>query len=96
MIERTDSSETGASHSINPHSQHWYVNDVLMKKQIILSGRSYGLLPYYLIEKELAEGKLVLFDKYEAFVMLQTELRAVNLKSSHMGPVLSQLWQKLA
>ncbi len=96
VIERTDSSETGASRSINPYSQHWYVNDVLMKKQIILSGQSYGLLPYYLIEKELEEGKLVPFENYEAFYMMRTELRAVSLKSRHMGPVLSHLWQKLA
>lgn len=96
VIERTDSSETGAARSINPHSQHWYVNDVMMKKQIILSGRSYGLLPHYLIEKELAEGKLVPFENYEAFHMMRTELRAVSLKARHMGPVLSKLWQKLA
>lgn len=81
--------------NLNPHSQRWYVNDVHLKKQIILSGRSYGFLPHHLIENELASGQLVPFRNLEGFEVRTIELRAVVLKASPMGPVLQKLWQKL-
>ncbi len=83
------------SSTLNPHSQRWYVNDVHLKKQIILSGRSYGFLPYHLIEQELASGQLVPFSNLESFQVRTIELRAVRLKDSSMGPVQQKLWQKL-
>lgn len=96
VVERTqDQYMRLGSNSLNPHSQRWYVNDVHLKKQIILSGRSYGFLPYHLIEQELASGQLVPFSNLEGFQVRTIELRAVALKSSPMGPVLEKLWQKL-
>ncbi len=96
VVERTQEQyiRLGSS-NLNPHSQRWYVNDVHLKKQIILSGRSYGFLPYHLIEQELASGQLVPFSNLEGFEVRTIELRAVVLKASPMGPVLQKLWQKL-
>lgn len=96
VVERTQAAYTRAAESsLNPHSQRWYVNDVHLKKQIILSGRSYGLLPYHLIESELASGQLVPFHNLEGFQVREFELRAVRLKDTPLGPVQAKLWQKL-
>lgn len=96
VVERTQEQYMRLdSSNLNPHSQRWYVNDVHLKKQIILSGRSYGFLPYHLIETELASGQLVPFSNLEGFQVRTIELRAVTLKGSPMGPVQQKLWQKL-
>jgi len=97
VIERTHSSHgnTAGGFGINPLSQHWYVNDVHTKKQVILSGRSYGMLPHALIEPELKQGLLQPFEQMEGYRVYEGEIRAVCLKDRPMGPVLSKLWQKL-
>jgi DNA-binding transcriptional LysR family regulator len=93
VVERTNMSSPGIG--INPHSQHWYVNDVHVKKQIILAGRSYGVLPYHLIEAELEQGLLLPFEQLEGYQVHEIELRAVCLKAKQRGPVLDKLWNKL-
>src|SRR5438067_1949399 len=40
-------------------ARSWTVSDQLMKKELILQGMGWGHLPRYLIEQELADGKLL-------------------------------------
>jgi DNA-binding transcriptional LysR family regulator len=95
VIERTEGLPGLASTSpLHPQSRHWYVQDVHTKKQVILSGGSYGVLPYHLISTELAEGRLVPLSQVEGFQMHPSEVRAV-CRDREMGPALTALWQLL-
>lgn len=97
VIEHTDDIHPPA---ISQHEeitcQPWYVSDAHTKKQVILSGKSFGLLPYHLIQKELDEGLLVPFENLEGFEVYERELRLARLKEREMGPVLTKLWTKLS
>ena len=96
VVERTDNTYlTSADRNVHCESQHWYVNDVHVKKQIILSGRINGILPYHLIEQELVSGQLVPFHNLEGFQVFDIEIRAVYLKERLLGPVFSHLWREL-
>lgn len=96
VIERTEALPGLASTSpLHPHSPHWYVHDVHTKKQVILSGGTYGLLPYHLITTELAEGRLVPLANLVGFQVHSIELRAVCRQDREMGPALTALWQLL-
>ncbi len=97
VIERTDDYHPPAvAQNDQNKCQPWYVSDAHTKKQIILAGKSFGLLPYHLIQDELDQGRLVPFENLEGFEVYQRELRIARLKDREMGPVLSKLWQKLA
>lgn len=96
VIERTDSSHIPAvEQSDEQLCQHWYVSDAHAKKQIIMSGHSFGLLPYHVIEEELKQGLLVPFENLEGFKVFEREMRVARLKEREMGPVLTKLWYRL-
>jgi DNA-binding transcriptional LysR family regulator len=96
VIERTDDFHAPAvSKSEELNCQPWYVSDAHTKKQIILSGKSFGLLPYHLIQDELDKGLLVPFENLEGFQVFEREMRVARLKEREMGPVLTKLWQML-
>lgn len=96
VIEKTDDLHAPAvSQNPNLDCEPWYVSDAHTKKQILLSGKSFGLLPYHLIQDELAQGRLVPFENLEGFQVYERELRVARLKEREMGPVLTQLWQML-
>jgi len=96
VIERTDDFHIPTVSKIDKlRCQPWYVSDAHTKKQIILSGHSFGLLPYHVIQEELDQGLLVPFSNLEGFEVYQRELRIARLKERDMGPVLTQLWQLL-
>lgn len=96
VVERTDAAYQAEEMGVLPHCQHWYVNDAHTKKQILLAGRSFGLLPYHLIERELQDGLLVPFENLEGFQVFEMELRVACLKSCSRGPVLEAVWKRLS
>ncbi len=96
VIERTDDLHAPAVTQIDAMKcQPWYVSDAHTKKQIILAGNSFGLLPYHLIQDELDQGLLVPFANLTGFEIYEREMRIARLKDREMGPVLTRLWQRL-
>lgn len=90
-----------ARHSERPNyylvegAQSWTVGDQLMKKEIILQGAAWGHLPDFLVERELAQGRLLsIAGRY-----LQggrVELTAARRRDRAQGPVAGRLWRHIA
>lgn len=96
VVERTEPTHAPvAPLSDVPESQRWYVSDAHAKKQVLLSGRSYGMMPSHVIENELRQGLLVPFKNLEGFQVYEREIRIARLQTRAMGPVLKQLWERL-
>ena len=55
-----------------------------------MAGKSFGLLPYHLIEEELKQGLLVPFENLEGFRVFNRQMKIARLKEREMGPVLNK------
>jgi DNA-binding transcriptional LysR family regulator len=69
----------------------WTVSDQLMKRELILQGMGWGHMPRYLIEGDLAKGRLLdLTGKH--LKGGQVDLVAARLRMAPHGPVAMRLW----
>jgi len=89
-----DSARHSASHSyfVVDGARSWTVSDQLMKRELILQGMGWGHMPRYLIEQDLAAGRLVSI----AGAHLQggdAEIVAARRRQAAHGPIANQLWQ---
>lgn len=77
------------------HGAHsWTVSDQFMKKELILQGMGWGNMPYYLVQDELADGRLLsICGRY--FKESQLQLVAARRSDLMHGPVASRLWEYL-
>jgi len=74
--------------------QHWVVNDFAMKKRIIASGIGWGRMPRHMVEKEINSGELLMQTEVN-FSPIQVQINIVRRKNKPMGPVATELWQRL-
>lgn len=72
--------------------RHWRVNDIFMKKRMILSGVGWGGLPYHLIEEELKTGSLVPLD-IEGIDVFQCQMQVTRRRDQPRGLVAEKLWE---
>lgn len=70
------------------------VPDPMMKKEIILQGMAWGHLPRFLIERELAEGRLLSIAGRYLPGRIE-ELVAARRRDRPHGPVANRLWAQL-
>lgn len=76
-------------------ARKWTVSDQLMKKEVILQAMGWGHMPDFLIEAELASGRLLpITGKY--FRGGEVNLLAARRRHVAHGPVAQQLWQYVA
>lgn len=73
----------------------WRLNDSNFKKDVILAGLGWGHLASHTIERELADGKLVVLD-FEDIHPRELPIRLIRLKRHSFGPVAKSLWNELA
>jgi DNA-binding transcriptional LysR family regulator len=74
--------------------RHWVVNDFMMKKQIIASGLGWGRMPRHMIEDEIRSGELLVLSG-EGLAPIEVVIKAVRKKNRPLGPVATELWQRL-
>ncbi|WAS95879.1 LysR family transcriptional regulator [Nannocystis punicea] len=70
------------------------VSDHAMKKEIVLQGLGWGHLPRFLVERELADGRLLCLSG-QHFPGLVEDLVAARCSDRPHGPVATRLWQYL-
>lgn len=70
------------------------VNDIGFKKELIINGLGWGGLPYDLIKSELAAKKLTVISTNK-IKERNLEIYMVKLNSKNMGPVMTELWEKV-
>ncbi len=75
-------------------TNHWVVNDFMMKKRVILSGIGWGRLPEHMVQKDIKEGLLIAISS-NRFPAINVDLKAIRHKHKAIGPVASALWQRL-
>lgn len=80
------------SFGIISDQRKWYVNDFFLKKQIIIQGIAYGMLPEFIIKDELENGKLVPLIKYKDFKVNNLKVYAFRNKNVKHGVVAEEIW----
>jgi DNA-binding transcriptional LysR family regulator len=82
------------SYRVLPGSPRCTAPDQAMKKQLIVDGYAWGHLPRFMIEQELASGRLLAIDNPE-LPTYEIELCAGRAASARHGPVAQRLWASL-
>jgi len=75
-------------------TNHWVVNDFMMKKRVIASGSGWGRLPEHMVQKDIKEGLLIAISSNH-FPAINVDLKAIRHKHKAIGPVAEALWQRL-
>jgi DNA-binding transcriptional LysR family regulator len=73
-------------------ARSWTVSDQLMKKELIVQGMGWGHLPRYLIEPELADGRLLSLSGRH-FRGGRVDVTAARRRDVAHGPIAQRLWR---
>lgn len=75
-----------------PGARQWTVADQFMKKEVIVQGMGWGHMPRFLVEDELADGRLLSIAgrHFRESVM---QLVVARRRDKPHGPVARKLWQ---
>jgi DNA-binding transcriptional LysR family regulator len=71
------------------------VADQFMKREVILQGMGWGHMPRYLVEEDLAQGRLLSIAGHH-FRETELELVIARRRDAAHGPVAGRLWDHLA
>jgi DNA-binding transcriptional LysR family regulator len=85
---------TGPDYHLIEGARSWTVSDQLMKKELILQGMGWGNMPTFLVEDELATGRLLSI-RGDHFRGGEAPLVAARLRSRPAGPVAERLWRHI-
>lgn len=72
--------------------RRWYVSDLHMKKQLLVTGLGWGRLPEHLIAAELAKGALQEIMLPDTHLSFDIEIFAFRSRKLISGPVASAVW----
>lgn len=72
--------------------RRWYVSDLHMKKQLLVTGLSWGRLPEHLIAEELAKGTLQEINLADTHLSFDIESFAFRQPKLTTGPVAAFVW----
>jgi DNA-binding transcriptional LysR family regulator len=75
-------------------ARRWTVSDQLMKKELVVQGMGWGHMPAFLIEDELADGRLLSIEG-QAFRRRSVPLVAARRRDKVKGPVAERLWRHI-
>jgi len=73
--------------------RRWYVSDLHMKKQLLVTGLGWGRLPEHLIADELAKGTLQEIKLPDTHLSFDIEIFAFRNRKLVFGPVASSIWE---
>lgn len=94
MLQDSGSLTKGFEFGVLDGQRKWYVNNFTTKKQLILDDLGWGKLPDYMIESELANGRLIIIEPSGNENRIDIDYYAIKNKT--LGPVGTYLWQSLA
>ncbi|GAA6182665.1 LysR family transcriptional regulator [Shimia sp. NS0008-38b] len=72
--------------------RRWYVSDLHMKKQLLVTGLGWGRLPEHLIAEELAQGTLQEIRLTDTHLSFDIEIFVFRQPKLITGPVGSSIW----
>lgn len=94
LIRDTAQRPSSESFFLVEGAQQCSAPDQVMKKELILHGLAWGHLPTWLIDKELADGRLVSLAGPH-LPGRSDRLAAVRRRQSAQGPAMTALWREL-
>ncbi|MDQ6957455.1 MAG: LysR family transcriptional regulator [Mariprofundaceae bacterium] len=75
-------------------TNHWIVNDFMMKKRVIVANSGWGRLPKHMVQEDIKKGILTPISNKQ-FPSISVDIQAIRHKHKPIGPVASALWQRL-
>jgi DNA-binding transcriptional LysR family regulator len=84
----------GASFGLLENGKKWRLTDNNFKREIIYAGLGWGHLPEHSIQRELADGELVILE-FEDIHPRDLEIKLIRLKKHQFGVVARALWEEL-
>jgi len=95
VVKDSSRMKSDGSFGVLEGGRYWFVNDHLAKKEIILAGLGWGRLQRHLVERELAEGRLVTLPLVDFEVVMEIDIRVIRRRGAIPGPVAASLWGDL-
>lgn len=83
------------SRDLLPGGLRWTVSDFEAKKEILLAKLGWGGIPFHMIERELAQGKLVALN-VEGYQKRQSQLFQMRKRDKDVGIVAHSIWEELS
>jgi DNA-binding transcriptional LysR family regulator len=74
--------------------RRWYVDDLPMKKQLLVTGLGWGRLPEYMIAEELARDQLRAILLPHTHLSFGIEVFVFRQRRPVIGPVADHLWNE--
>lgn len=81
---------------VQQDQRKWYVNDFHSKRTLCLSGIGWGRLPENMIKEDIARGRLVPFGLTDSKQEMVVNSYVMKHKKQVLGPVASELWDKIS
>jgi len=75
-------------------TQHWSVDDLEMKKQLICTGVGWGRTPLPTVQDEIDRGELMILD-YPHIPTKQVPLSLIRRNDRKHGTILAALWEQI-
>lgn len=95
IIRDSSRKENSKSYFIMEGGKNWTVADQQMKKSLIVQGSAWGHMPSYLVNEELADGRLLSIEG-NYFKTTSIEIFVARAHESARGPVAQKLWDFLS
>ncbi|MDQ6968226.1 MAG: substrate-binding domain-containing protein, partial [Mariprofundaceae bacterium] len=94
LVRDTSLHTTRLTAGVVEGTNHWIVNDFMMKKHVIISGIGWGRLPEHMVQNDLKKGALVAISS-KHFPAIKIDIQSIRHKHKPIGPVAEALWQRL-
>ncbi|NRA89246.1 MAG: LysR family transcriptional regulator [Rhizobiales bacterium] len=95
IIQDSGTGTKNIIHAAVDGQRRWFVNDLQIKKMLLLDSMGWGGIPKYLIRDELADGRLVIVKLDDLQSNYPLEFQAIKLKETLFGPVTTMVWQAM-
>lgn len=79
--------------SITYVGRSWQVSDHIAKKELIIAGMGWGRVQEHLVEKELADGRLIPLEIENFPSVIEVDIRVVRRYGESPGTVGAALWE---
>ncbi len=73
---------------------HWTVNDFSVKKDLLIAGSGWGMMPEHMIREDLDARRLVVLN-YPLPTQLEVQILLMRRKDHPVGPIAAKLWSAL-
>ncbi len=95
VIHESTKEESNRSFGVLNTSKLWFTDNFVRKKELILAGNGWGIMPFHLVKEELNNKKLMVIKTFPIETK-KIKMFAFRRKDLPLGPVSMNIWATLS